>query len=465
MMRRPALLLVAPLGVVAMVRGATGCSSQEPGAADVDASRDVVVESTRSDRALPGDEVTYPSPFEGWDVYPDYDPQCQFYVPKAREDLPPPIKWEPCRANPETTGKSCLQMVFDWQRRPDLQEFITPGTSAFRRSSGQVVLMTSRFQEDRTYRIVAEADGPILVAIRQQNALRCVLGEERSDGEFYSYRVLDSEAKGEVSEYGGGAIGGRLDELRPKTLRHYHDSFTRGFIAGAPGLLEVSGGVMNLHAWNDGSLIKQIWSSGQENGLAQNYQFFHGTTLFWASDSDAINKQKVFTEAAGAKDLLSFGNDTSKGVADLGTDGQHLVWIEGSDRPESFGVFPTVTAFVAPYTTDPATIQKRPLRADLSGHPFGTSPFVVGCGYAARSVFMKAGDGGFQGGTLLIRLADGYAWHLHDGPGVDWGWRMPLAVTCDELFVRVAEKPTPTSTPRTNVARVRIDSLGLPTAP
>ena len=183
-----------------------------------------------------------------------------------------------------------------------------------------------------------------------------------------------------------------------------------------------------------------------------------------ASDDDAINKQKVFTDVGGVKDLLSFGDDTTRGIADLGTDGQQLVWVEGTERPQPNGVYPNVTAFVSPFTTEPAQIQKRALRSDLSGYGFGTSPFVVGCGYATRSAEMKS-DGGFASGTQLIRLSDGYAWRLPDGPNVDWGWRRALAVTCDEVFILLAEKPTPTAPPRTNIARVRIDSLGPPTPP
>lgn len=446
------------------MRGGAGCSSEVADSQGIDASSEAVAHDARVDRLAPEEDASHPSSIEGWDVYADYDVGCQFYVPKARENLPPAIQWEPCRSNPETATKSCRQMVLDWEPQALLNELISPGTRALRRTDGSVALMTARYRFDGTVRLIAQADGPVLVAVREQDSARCVLNSERSDGEHYAYRVLDREAKGEVSEYGGGAIGGRLDELRPKALLHYHDSFTRGFIAGGPGLLEVSGGAMNLHSWADGSLIKQVWSSSQDNGLAQNFQFFHGDTLFWASDSYAINKQKVYTETAGAKDLLSFGNDTSKGIADLGTDGQHLVWIEGSDRPTASGVFPTVTAFVAPYTTDPAQLQKRALRADLSGYPFGTSPFVVGCGYAARTTEMKRG-GGFERGTLVIRLSDGYAWHLPDGAGVDWGWRTALAITCDEIFVKVAEKPTPSSVPRTNVARVRLDSLGPPLPP
>lgn len=464
--RKLIALLLASVAGAAVVRGGSGCSS-EPTATGGDSGggTDAPGADVRVDRSVPADDATYPSPIEGWDVYADYDLSCGFLVPKARENLPAPIRWEPCRANPQTSDKSCRQMVLDW--KPGMQvgtELITPGSQAFTRANGAVVIQTARYQADGTVRMVAEADGPVLVAVREQVPNKCVLGETVANGDYYGYQVYDSEAKGEVSSYGGGAIGGALDDLRPKVLRHYHDSFTRGFIAGAPGLLEVSGGLMSLFSWNDGSPIKDVWSSSRDNGLAQNYQFFFGSTLFWASDDDAINKQKVFTDVGGVKDLLSFGDDTTRGIADLGTDGQQLVWVEGTDRPQPNGVYPNVTAFVSPFTTEPAQIQKRALRSDLSGYGFGTSPFVVGCGYATRSAEMKS-DGGFASGTQLIRLSDGYAWRLPDGPNVDWGWRRALAVTCDEVFILLAEKPTPTAPPRTNIARVRIDSLGPPTPP
>ena len=458
--RRPLSLLFAVTAAATLLRGGSACSA-DPAAAVSEGGIDASVPDVRVDRSLPELDATHASPFEGWDHYADYDPFCEFYVPSARENLPPPFRWETCRANPETSTKACRQMVLDWEPSKIINELITPGTKALRRPNGTVVLMTARFQSDGVFRLTGEVDGPILTAIREQKSDKCVLAEQVSNGNHYAYRVLDSEAKGTLSEYGGGSLGGSLDELRPKVLRHYHDSYTRGFIAGDPGLLEVSGGLMSLYSWNDGSLIKDIWSSSQDNGLAQNYQFFRGGTLFWASDTYAINKQKVYAPPAAVKDLLSFGDDFTKGVADLGTDGTNLVWLEGTNRPAPSGVFPDVTAYVAPYTTDPTQIVKRALRSDLSGYPFGTSTFIVGCGYAARATELKR-DGGFESGTLVIRLSDGYAWHLPDGPGVDWGWRTALAITCDEIFVTGR---APSAVPRVNVAHVRIDSLGTPTEP
>ena len=249
--------------------------------------------------------------------------------------------------------------------------------------------------------------------------------------------------------------------MRPTVLHHSHDAISHDYVAGEPGLLDVSG-AMKLLAWNDGSLVTTI--AAGDTGLAKNYQFFHRNTLFWAADGSGINKQKVSTDLSAAMDLVGFGNDTTSGAADLGTDGNQLVWMEGYGRAQPSGVYPSTAAMVSPYTTDSAQIQKRVLRTDLSPYPFGTSPFVVGCGYAARTT-ERVVNGQNAAGTMLLRLADGALWFLPSGSTIDWAWQQPLAVNCDELFVKVREKPAPGALQRTNVARVRIDSLGAPTMP
>ena len=111
-------------------------------------------------------------------------------------------------------------------------------------------------------------------------------------------------------------------------------------------------------------------------------------------------------------------------------------------------------------TTDPAKIQPRVARASGSPHPFGTSPFVVGCGRAARATFVE--DGARHNAIEVIRLADGATWHLPDAPGSAWSYRAPLALTCDELFARVYERAAPGQPGHFNVARVRLDGLGAP---
>ncbi len=229
----------------------------------------------RVDRAPPtDDDASYPSPFEGWDLYPDYGPKCDFYVPKSAAYLPPPIKWEPCRSNSETANKSCRQMVLDWDPpKSSPKEWISPGVAAVSSETDRVTLMTARAVDGDRIRFIADVDGPVHNAIRQKFNPRCGLAEMRSDGDYYAYRVYDSEAKGDLSSYGGGALGGRIDQIRPTTLKHYHDQFSRSFIAGAPGLLEVSQGTLSLSSWSNTSAPgTAVWSAAQENGLQQSFQ-------------------------------------------------------------------------------------------------------------------------------------------------------------------------------------------------
>jgi len=249
-----------------------------------------------------------------WIPYNDYDPICGFWVSVEPAKLPP-ITWQPCRANDQTSTKSCREMVTDWPLQAFTNQLISPGTAVQRRRDGRLILMTARYENPWTIRLAAELDGRVLVAISERSPSQCVVNELGGDGDHYTFEVFDSEAKGELSDYGGGAIGGHLDDPHPKVLKHYHDKLTRGFAAGEPGLLELPS--FTLSSWTDGGVIKSIPTGDVEGSLAQNWPFFFGSTLFWAADSSAVNKQKVYTDAAGTKDFLTFGADPTRGVADL----------------------------------------------------------------------------------------------------------------------------------------------------
>ncbi|MBS2019846.1 MAG: hypothetical protein JST00_43690 [Deltaproteobacteria bacterium] len=405
------------------------------------------------------------SPYEGWDHYADYDPACEFYVPSSRATMPPPIRWQPCRAFAETQGLACTEMVQDWKPSKLLpNELIAPGTRGVRLKDGRIGVLSARFQEDGVFRFVSALDGPLLVAIREARSTHCTLGADRSHDGYYVFHVFDSEATGSVSEKGGGAIGGSIDDLRPTVLRRYHDSRYRDYAVGEPGVIDITGGPMRLTPWSNLGGAGEMIGAPEDGALLYNYQFFFKDALFWAADGSGINKQKVWTRGSGVKDFLSFGNETTKGIADLGTDGVDMAWLEASGRAGASGVFPDVAVYTSKFTTDPSKIQKRLLRSDQTGYSFGVAPFVVGCGYAARSTFRKTA-GEPAGATMLVRLSDGAAWFLPTVQTSDWSWLRPLGVTCDELVVVVNTKPSASMPSSTTVARVRIDSLGPPTPP
>jgi hypothetical protein len=154
----------------------------------------------------------------------------------------------------------------------------------------------------------------------------------------------------------------------------------------------------------------------------------------------------VYTAAGGVQDLLSPGSDPAVGFDDLGTDGTDMVWMKASGHTDASLPFDKYEIITSPATTDPALIAPRRLRSE-EGPAFGSTPFVVGCGYAART-------NGYH--LRIVRLADGQSWNL-DGAATDaWSWARPLAVTCDELFATVKDGKT------LRLARVRLDSLGPP---
>jgi hypothetical protein len=63
-------------------------------------------------------------------------------------------------------------------------------------------------------------------------------------------------------------------------------------------------------------------------------------------------------------------------------------------------------------------------------------------------------------GVRIVRLSDGVSWKLV-GPNntQELRWSTPVAVTCDEAFVRIDVGS------EWNVGRIRIDSLGAGTLP
>lgn len=80
----------------------------------------------------------------------------------------------------------------------------------------------------------------------------------------------------------------------------------------------------------------------------------------------------------------------------------------------------------------------------IRGRP-GSDTFIVSCGYAVHRAWLPPDD---ATSPRLVRLSDGWSWPLHDQTA--WGWGIPVALTCEELFLSIGTK----------VVRVRIDSLG-----
>jgi hypothetical protein len=135
------------------------------------------------------------------------------------------------------------------------------------------------------------------------------------------------------------------------------------------------------------------------------------------------------------------------------------VWLYGAGHTRGPNLFDTVSIMTAPYAVVPGALQVRRLRSE-GPTVFGTSQFVVGCGYAAHQA-----QSGTSNGVRLVRLSDGVSWYLPGDNALPWRWEQPIAVTCTEIFAHVTSRTSDSALNVDNYARVRLDSLGPGTPP
>lgn len=385
-------------------------------------------------------------PFKGWEIFDEYA-GCNLQIPGTPADLPPALRWGPCPQTPQTAGLDCRELVLDW--KPRASEWVA-AWRAIRRTDGTVALMLTRFEEVETYAVVAAVDGPVAVAIKE-NDPHCALSSGESDGDHYFWDVTHIGLS-DPNDHHPGAIGGSLDDLLPRVI-HQQADIESVRAVGEPGIVSTEG----LLSWSVGA-PSMVSAHGDPH--------FSGKALLWWSGPPG-GELGVWTAATGASVLRSATNDLSRGLSSFDSDGKDMVWVEASRpmaTPNNGDIFSLAQMVTSPHATSSAGVHSRVLRSDLSGYGLAAR-MVVGCGYAARSAFVNDPDGGEpRGGTLVVRIADGSAWLLPSAPALPFAWLEVLAITCDEVFVAVNEQFGDGGY-RWNVARVRLDSLGLPTPP
>lgn len=234
------------------------------------------------------------------------------------------------------------------------------------------------------------------------------------------------------------------------------------FVAGDFGFLHLN--TMQLYDWTTKSIVAHV-DAPEDTSLFVNEFGGVGGALLWNTGNLEVSRQKIWTAAAGTASLLTAGDDALHGYADLGTDGVDMIWSAGERTPADGDVYPRLAITTSKYATTSAGLVPRVLRTDVTGYGFRTTPWVVGCGYAARASFLEPTPGDFKGATIVVRLTDGFAWFLSDAITESIGWRRPLAITCDELFALVDFVPTPGGPANFNIARLPLSALGTPIPP
>jgi hypothetical protein len=317
-------------------------------------------------------------------------------------------------------------------------------------TTGRVLLPVNRFTGNAIYRVVGEADGPLHLAIVESGGA-CSLGTYVSihDGHVVYTAGQDKSTSSGPSPVQYGAIGGALDDV-PRVIRLATAGLVPDYYAGANAFFEWGGG-LTLRSWTDGSSLAALSLSDPGDPGEPGFQ---GDALYFQVADLDYSRIKIYTPANGLRDLISYGNDVSHNAADFGTDGVDMLWVEGIGRSQG-GIgqrFATYDIMTAPYTTDATSVQKRRLRSAAT-ELFRIAPFAVGCGYASREVYQVDPDGSVQQGVRIVRIADGFSWKLLNTESR--AWAAPVALTCEEVFVNTFAAGS-----GTNLARVRLDSLG-----
>jgi hypothetical protein len=157
----------------------------------------------------------------------------------------------------------------------------------------------------------------------------------------------------------------------------------------------------------------------------------------------------------GARPLLRWQGDWTRGAGNFMTDGADMVWTYGEGKEpgkEGSYSYKKLSVMTAPYTTDPAEVaaKARRLRSDLS--TMWVYPYGLGCGHAAHEVSEK----GTSRDLLVVRLADGVSWLLKGAEGgTGLKYLFALGATCEEVFTTAEVNDIGMT-----ILRIRLDSLG-----
>lgn len=443
-MRRPILVLSSSV-VLVVVSGACGGCSDDPPAVPRDAGIDGKDAADTS--ALDSTPCTAPARPSfvppSWTAFDGLAPCSGLYVPTTKADLPSAFVWEACgpEAVPQVSGCRRLKSAFDGEP--------TNG-DANTSSSGEVtILQVSGFKDEGGLFKVGAPDGTIGSAIAWTKA---------KAGAWYQptipltqsiaapFWLLEVRWLPTVAPI--GYVAGRLDDPKgPSNLvaQQFDTTVRYALGVGQPGILHWNLGNIELLDFDTGKHLTDITSPAANGGLAQGALRFFGNTLTWVGNSNrTLIARRWDVGDTNPTDFIDYRPDDDHAAGNLATDGKVLVWLEGHGPEQINGAFWTTGDYwMAPLVKDPKALAPKRIRSELP-NAVGQLPLVVGCGMVTTAN---------SKGTRIVRLADGYSTFLPGDPKTSWNWLHPLAITCNEIFIRTGYKAD------TGLVRIPIASL------
>ena len=431
---------IVALGAV-MAIAAASCSDTQTATAR-DAAADARVSDASDAGSISSDASDAPYyNADGWVGLQGFDQACGIFIApsSSAKNFPAPISWEPCDSRvPGVDGGSlsCRQIV---------------GGSGYvasayvNRATQAVTLPVVRGLGNSALYLVADADGPVHQAIVAAPPL-CDLGTFSSVSAT-SVIYTPEEFSSNLDVIKTGALGGPL-EGSLKLLRNYSNVSSVGYVAGANEFVEFGAPGFDTGSWVDGHRLDSLSTSA--HGQLSEPQF-QNDNLFFSMGDLTYGSIQMYAAGKGVVDFITFGNDTQSYAADFGTDGTDMVWSEAFGHPSDTSPWTTINIVTAPYTTTPSAIAKRRVRSETVTP--GDHKFTVGCGYAVHEF-----NDSTSSGVRIVRLSDGVSWLLRNSSSPLLSWNDGVAITCSEIFINFNFGST-----STNLARIRLDSLGIGT--
>jgi len=334
----------------------------------------------------------------------------------------------------------------------------------FDSDAGKSYLMFGRngLNDDPTsktrYRLIAEADGPVLSAFYEDSLACGLMTEAFTDGR-YAYWVGPYVDPGPNQTEGviAGKVGSPVDTVLTLPVGSLHTTWR----VTAGWLVRWRAGLFG-RPWGSAAELTVQTPSMDPEGYSAYGPRGAGDSLFWEVGNLKYHGIMSWTQSAGGRSLVRYLGDYTQGAGNFGTDGAHMVWTHGEAKAPDDSEYPTRSVMTAPFTTDPEAVKQTAKRLRSDPGQIGLDWFVVGCGYAARVYWENAGAGAAASQDLMVvRLSDGVSW-IYDAPPLSTGFRLSgvLGVNCDEVFAHAQFLDDAVT-----IIRVRLDSLGPGIAP